>query len=640
MSTHKLTGFLAAFITLTLSPAAQPQSSLLNTNLVVNGDAESGNVTNPTTVVSSIPGWTQNGTITVLSYGDTGFLQTTDPAPPDHGFQYFYSVQNGGRAAQTLTQTIDVSSAASLISTGNVKFTASAYLGGTASGSDTSQVTVAFQNAKAQAFSTITLGPQRTTLGLYLQQSIGAVPAGTVMITVTLTFVGASGAADSLSLVLSQLGVAMAGSVLGTNLVVNPGAESGPSAVNPALAPYVPGWSTMSGFSVAPYGGTGSLQLTDLGPVDRGAKLFYRETGENTSAYQEIDVSPAATLIDASQITYQVSAWLGSINGNVTPTFVYSFYDWSGNQLGTSGQLGPANPPATGLVETSGSGTLPSGTRRVHIELDFVGGTINTFADNISFILSAPNGPPVIDPGGIVSASAFGGGLLVGQGSWIEIYGRNLASTTASWSASDFVNGVGPTTLQGVTVSIGGQPAYVNYVSPGQIDALLPSNAMTGAAPLTVTNANGTSDPFYVSVSATQPNLLAPSTFLIGGKQYVAAFNPDGTFALPTNAIVGVSSNPATPGQTIVLYGIGFGPVSDGVTAGTLPAQQDSLTLPLVVSVGTANAQLAYAGLATGLTGLYQINIVVPQVSANSAEPITFTLGGTKGKQTLYLAVN
>jgi uncharacterized protein (TIGR03437 family) len=127
---------------------------------------------------------------------------------------------------------------------------------------------------------------------------------------------------------------------------------------------------------------------------------------------------------------------------------------------------------------------------------------------------------------------------------------------------------------------------------------------------------------------------------LIGGKQYVAAFNPDGTFALPTNAIVGVSSNPATPGQTIVLYGIGFGPVSDGVTAGTLPAQQDSLTLPLVVSVGTANAQLAYAGLATGLTGLYQINIVVPQVSANSAEPITFTLGGTKGKQTLYLAVN
>ncbi len=639
MSTNKITGFLAALITFTLSPSARPQSSLLNTNLIVNGNAETGNVSDPASVVSSIPGWTRNGTITVLSYGDTGYLQTTDPAPPDHSFQYFYSVQNGGRAAQTLTQVIDVSSAASLISTGNVKFSASAYLGGTASGSDTSAVTVAFQNAKAQAFSTITLGPQSTTLGLYLQQNIGAVPAGTVMITVTLTFVGASGAADSLSLVLSQLGVATAGSVLGTNLVVNPGAESGPSAITSAPAAYVPGWSTMSGFSVAPYGGTGWVQSTDPGPVDRGAKLFCRNTGSNTTAYQEIDVSPAAALIDASQITYQVSAWLGALNGNITPTLVYSFYDWSGNQLGASGQVGPVNPSGTGLVETSGSGTLPSGTRRVHIELDFIGGTINTFADNISFILSAPNGPPVIDPGGIVSASAFGGGLLVGQGSWIEIYGRNLASATASWSASDFVNGVGPTTLAGVTVSIGGQPAFVNYVSPGQIDALLPSTAITGPAPITVTNANGSSDPFYVAVNATQPNLLAPNAFLIGGKQYVAAFNPDGTFALPQNAIVGVSSNPATPGQTIVLYGIGFGPVSDGVTAGTLPSQQDALTLPLVVSIGTATAQLAYAGLATGLTGLYQINVVVPQVSANNAEPITFTLGTAKGAQTLYIAV-
>jgi uncharacterized protein (TIGR03437 family) len=239
-----------------------------------------------------------------------------------------------------------------------------------------------------------------------------------------------------------------------------------------------------------------------------------------------------------------------------------------------------------------------------------------------------------------VNLTAFGGGLTVAQGSWVEIYGRNLASTTASWSGSDFNNGVGPTTLQGVSVSVGGQPAFVNYISPGQIDALLPSNAMTGAAPITVTNVNGTSDPFYVTVSATVPSLLAPATFMIGGKQYVAAFNPDGTFALPQNAIVGVSSTPATPGQTVVLYGIGFGPVSDGVTAGTLPTQLDSLTLPLVVSFGTANAQLAYAGLATGLTGLYQINVVVPQVSANGAEPITFSLGTTKGSQTLYIAVN
>ncbi len=208
-----------------------------------------------------------------------------------------------------------------------------------------------------------------------------------------------------------------------------------------------------------------------------------------------------------------------------------------------------------------------------------------------------------------------------------------------SWSGSDFTNGVGPTSLGGVTVSIGGQPAFVDYVSPGQIDALLPSNALTGVVPVTVTNSNGTSDSFYVEVIQTEPSLLAPATFNISGKQYVAAFNPDGSFALPAGAVVGVPSTPATPGQTVVMYGVGFGPVSGWVTAGTLPTEQDSLTLPLVVTLGTSKAQLAYAGLAAGLTGLYQINVVVPQVATDNAVPITLSLGTAKGNQTLYIAV-
>ena len=140
-----------------------------------------------------------------------------------------------------------------------------------------------------------------------------------------------------------------------------------------------------------------------------------------------------------------------------------------------------------------------------------------------------------------------------------------------SWGGANFTNGVGPTSLGGVSVSIGGEPAYVAYVSSGQVNVLLPSNAMTGAAPMTVTSANGTSDPYYVLVNPTSPSLLAPTSFKIAGRQYVAAFNTDGSFALPANAIVGVALTPATVGETVVMYGVGFGAVSDGVTAGTLP---------------------------------------------------------------------
>jgi uncharacterized protein (TIGR03437 family) len=621
------------------------QQSILGSNLIANGNAEAGSAgTDATSVVASIPGWTRgSGNVNVVSYDTSGLIASTDPAPPDRNFQYFI---NGSKTAtSTLTQNIDVSSGASTITAGNVKYTLSGYLGNAAGYNNSlaaAAVSAVFKDASGHTLNTATIGPiGYNGNGLFPQRQIGLVPPTTTQVAITLTVQTFDqqqyGAADSLSLVLTTLGTTP-GSVLGTNLIVNGNAEAGPNVPAQRLTTYVPGWSTAGAFSVAPYGGTDWISATNPGPADRGVSLFCGGPPAKGSkdGYQDIDVSAAASLVDAGQVTYQISAWLGGVDVSGIPTLTYTFYDWTGKQLATTGQLSVTHT-GTALAEASHADTLPAGTRRVHISLSFV--AYYFIADDVSFILSAPSGPPVIDPGGVVNLTAFGGGATVAQGSWIEIYGRNLASTTTSWSGSDFVNGVGPTSLGGVSVSIGGAPAYVNYISPGQIDALLPSNAMTGPAPITITNANGTSDPYYVQVNQTLPSLLAPTMFTISGKQYAAAFNPDGSFALPANAIVGVTSNPATPGQTIVMYGIGFGPVSDGVTAGTLPTQQDSLTLPLVVNFGNTKATLAYAGLANGLTGLYQINVVVPQVPASSAEPITFTLGTAGGSQTLYIAV-
>ncbi len=250
------------------------------------------------------------------------------------------------------------------------------------------------------------------------------------------------------------------------------------------------------------------------------------------------------------------------------------------------------------------------------------------FADDIAFTLAAPSGPPVITPGGIVSASAFGGFTSISPGSWIEIYGLNLGSTTQSWGNSDFTNGVGPNTLAGVSVSVGGKPAFVDYVSPGQVNALVSSDTpFTGPASITVTNSIGTSDPFPIYVNQTQGGLLAPGSFVIGGKQYVGAVFPDGaTFALPANAIPGVPSHAANVGDTIVIYGVGFGPVNPTIPAGTIAGSQNALTTPIQIFFGTTQAQVPYYGLTPGFTGLYQFNVVVPKVSANNATPITFTL--------------
>jgi uncharacterized protein (TIGR03437 family) len=90
----------------------------------------------------------------------------------------------------------------------------------------------------------------------------------------------------------------------------------------------------------------------------------------------------------------------------------------------------------------------------------------------------------------------------------------------------------------------------------------------------------------------------------------------------------------------LTIYGVGFGPVSGGFTAGTVVTANNSLTTPVAVSFGSISAVITYDGLAPSFTGLYQFDVVVPNgIAANAAEPISFSLGGVKGTQTLYIAV-
>lgn len=623
---------------------ASGQSSILNSNLIVNGGAEAGPTGSPGTLPTSIPGWTSNAA-NVLAYNITGLIQSTDPAPPDHGFNYFTGGPNTG-AGGTLTQEIDISSGASLINTGNIKFVASAYLGSAkgAGLAPPAQMAVAFKNANGQTFTTVNVGPLGYAAnGMSLQTQVGLVPVGTVHLTITLTLTGhclnaaqcAVAAADSLSVVLSQLS-GPSGSVLGTNLITNGNAEAGAGVKPGTAAGNIPGWSSAAGASVSPYGGTGWIATTDPGPADRGVNLF---TGGMSGAnmYQDLDVTAAANLIDQSVVTYETSAWLGGLAGTTSPTITYAFYDWTGKQLATTATLGPTtHPGGAALVELSKGGTVPAGTRRVHLAITFPSDIY--LADDINFILAAPPGPPVITPGGIVSASAFGGFTSISPGSWIEIYGTNFSTTTQSWGNSDFTNGVGPTTLGGVSVSVGGKPAYVDYVSPGQVNALVSSDAPFGGGSfITVANANGTSDQYPIYINQTQAGLL---TLNVNGKAYVAGINSDGTYTLPTNAISGVASRPAHIGETITLYGVGFGPVNPSFPAGTIVTAQNSLTLPILFTIGGVQATTpAYYGLAPSLTGLYQFNVVIPRTGANNGAALTFTLGGVKADQSLLIAV-
>jgi uncharacterized protein (TIGR03437 family) len=103
--------------------------------------------------------------------------------------------------------------------------------------------------------------------------------------------------------------------------------------------------------------------------------------------------------------------------------------------------------------------------------------------------------------------------------------------------------------------------------------------------------------------------------------------------------IAGVNSRPAKPGETIVIYGIGFGPVSPNTPAGQIVTQGGQLS-GLRILFGQTPAQVTYAGLSPGYLGLYQFNIVVPAVPDSNLVPLTFSLNGAAGVQKLYTAVH
>ncbi len=263
--------------------------------------------------------------------------------------------------------------------------------------------------------------------------------------------------------------------------------------------------------------------------------------------------------------------------------------------------------------------------------------TANGFVFGLHFTLQ----PTIV---AAVSASAFGEFPDFGPGSWIEIYGTNLATDTQTWGAGDFNGVVGPTVLgpitYGTSVTVGGVPAYVDFISPLQVNVQVPGGLATGPQPVVLSVGSVASAPYTATVNATEPGLLAPANFKIDGTQYVVAQFADGTYVLPSGAIAGLNSRPAKPGDVIVIYGIGFGSVSPDSPPGQLVQQLNTLSETFTMSFGgVTSASVTYDGLTPNYMGLYQFDVQVPNVAPGDAVPLTFTLGGNAGTQSLAIAI-
>jgi uncharacterized protein (TIGR03437 family) len=100
-----------------------------------------------------------------------------------------------------------------------------------------------------------------------------------------------------------------------------------------------------------------------------------------------------------------------------------------------------------------------------------------------------------------------------------------------------------------------------------------------------------------------------------------------------------VISRPAQPGDILTLDGVGFSAVTPNIPAGQIVSEANQLAQPVQFLFGQTPAQGTFEGLSKNSVGLYQFDVVVPQVPDNLLTPLTFNLGGVAGTQTLYIAV-
>jgi uncharacterized protein (TIGR03437 family) len=221
----------------------------------------------------------------------------------------------------------------------------------------------------------------------------------------------------------------------------------------------------------------------------------------------------------------------------------------------------------------------------------------------------------------LVNAGSLSAGAV--SGGWSTIYGHNLSSTTRSWNAEDIVGGNLPVQLDGVTVTIGGKPAYVGYVSPTQINVLAPSGVPPGDVTVSVTSAPGKSGSAASTLSDANPGL-----FLWNGR-FAVAQHADYSAVGPPELFPELKATPAKPGEAILLYGTGFGATAPDSGSGEIARQAVPLPFLPVVSIGGVAAVVEYAGIPQGGAGLYQINVRVPESVADGDLPVSLAYGQT-----------
>lgn len=243
---------------------------------------------------------------------------------------------------------------------------------------------------------------------------------------------------------------------------------------------------------------------------------------------------------------------------------------------------------------------------------------------------------PSFTAAGIVQAANQTAGPLA-PNAIATLYGSNLSWTTHAVTAGDLNDGTLPTTLDNVAVYVNNLLCPLLYVSPGQINFLIPYEITVSSASVVVAR-QGIGGPLgpdgrpsvYIALEPT-----APGFFQWNGN-FAVAEHADGSLIDPTS--------PAQPGEVVVLYAAGLGRTVPDLASGVLPQAAASILYASQMQIflnGSALPQenIYYAGVTPGFAGLYQINLKLPDALPSDPN-IQIVIGNQSSPPAIQLYAN
>jgi uncharacterized protein (TIGR03437 family) len=242
-----------------------------------------------------------------------------------------------------------------------------------------------------------------------------------------------------------------------------------------------------------------------------------------------------------------------------------------------------------------------------------------------SFTVGA-GGPPAIKAGGVVPI--YSSATNIQPGSWVSIFGSNLADETVTWN-NNF-----PTMLGGTSVTINGKSAYLWYVSPTQINLQAPDDNAVGGVNVVVTTASGN------ATSTVTLAAISPSFSLLDGKHVAGIILRSGEaydILGPTGTSFGYPTVAARAGDTIALFGVGFGPTDASVAAGQLYSGAAATTNTVLLKIGGTSVTPSFAGLSSA--GLYQINVTIPAGLGAGDQSLVAIVGGAETQSGVLISL-